>query len=107
MTLEEFKKICSCYLGNFEKTEWGQIKFCNKNEITSYYQDGTIHTQKKVDCEIELGNEGRLSACEKTYSILGGCGGYDGTRENLKELLIRFNFQIKDQISFFDLLEEK
>ena len=103
MEIEEFKAICSKYYGNFANTEWGKILFCNKNEITSYYKDGEIHTRKKVDCEIMLSKNGTLGACEKTYGILGGCDGYDGTAEELESLLIRFGFKEKEQISFFDV----
>ena len=50
-----------------------------------------------------LSKNGTLRACEKTYGILGGCDGYDGTAEELESLLIRFGFKEKEQISFFDV----
>jgi hypothetical protein len=110
MTVEEFKEICSSYFGTFSRTERNEIMFCSKNEIISYYQDGTIHTQKKVDCEIALRNRGYLSACEKTYAILGGCSYCEGTADILKMLLTRYNFKPKaqqDQMTIFDLIKAK
>lgn len=103
MDLSEFKQICSQYEGEFVSTEWNQIKFQNVNEITSYCASGEIHMRKKVLCEIGLDKRGGLSASEQTYAILGGCAGINGTEKELRQLLERYGFKRKEQMTLFEL----
>ena len=108
MTKEDFKKICSEYVGKF-KEENGEIVFYNNNHLISYYSDGKVYADKTVYCEIVLQNDGGLSGYEKTYEILGGFGMPPSylTPELLKRELEKYQFKKTKmkQLSIFDYEE--
>ena len=109
---ELFKRICGEYDGKFVEEE-NRITFTANNKISSHFQNGSVHTEKVVECCLrvqayEIEGKGKwvcFSGEEKTYSILGGFGGAELTEENLRRKLKFYNFKPKDekQMSFFDL----
>lgn len=109
MTKEEFKQVCNDYVGTLKEVndEYNQIIFTNQNRLITYYDNGEVCHDKKVECEIYLGVKGNIGAYEETGGIIGGvgCPPAYSTKEVLIQLLKRYNFQkIKaKQLSIFDL----
>lgn len=108
-----FKRIASEYEGVITESDQ-EIKITANNKIASYYQDGTVHREKIVKCELRLkvyendNGHKRLSfqGEEKTYEILGGFGG-SWSEESMRYNLERYKFKKKiadGQLTFFDLL---
>ena len=50
---ELFKRICGEYEGKFVEEE-NRITFTANNKIASHYQDGLVHTEKIVECNLHL-----------------------------------------------------
>ena len=107
-----FKRIVSGYDGKIVETD-NEISITANNKIASYYQEGSVHTEKVVECQLRIkayenddGTE-RISfqGEEKTYSILGGFGG-SFSEESLRYNLKRYNFKPKGekQMNLFDLV---
>lgn len=109
---ELFKRICGEYEGKFTEEE-NRITFTARNKIASHYQDGSVHTEKVVVCNLHLKmyeNEEKgqwfcLSGEEESYSIIGG---FSTTfkEESLRHNLGRYGFKkkTKEQITLFDLI---
>jgi len=94
--IERFKEICSKYNGTFKDSQWNAVVFQNKNELEG----------KKVECLVCLYKSGNLGAEEKTYSILGGCAGFEWSEETLVRLLERYGFTRKNegQMNIWEML---
>lgn len=109
---EIFKRIVSGYNGKIIENDY-EISITANNEIASYYQDGSVHTKKVVECVLKLRlyktEEGtqRISfqGDEKTCSIIGGFGSPSFSEERLLQELKRYNFKPKgtEQMSLFDI----
>lgn len=109
---ELFKRICGDYEGKLVEEE-NRITFTANNKIASHYQDGSVHTEKVVECCLrvqvyEIEEKGKwvsFSGEEKTYSIIGGFGG-SFSEERLRYNLKRYNFKPKGkaQMNLFDLI---
>ena len=105
---EFFKKIVSEYEGKLTE-EKGRLTFKARNKVASYYQDGTVHTEKVVECRLrihpmeneESGKWYSLNGEEETHSILGGFG-TTFSEKSLRYNLERYNFKPKlGQLSLF------
>ena len=107
---EQFKRICDEYEGKLIEEE-NKLSFIANNKIASYYQDGSIHTEKVVECRLRLrshccsdGSERLLfDGEEETYSIKGGFGSSfseDALRYNLE--YYGFKRKSNRQLSLFD-----
>lgn len=109
---ELFKRICGDYEGKLVEEE-NRITFTANNKIASHYQDGSVHTEKVVECCLrvyvyeseEKGQWVSFSGEEKTYSIIGGFVGSFSEEMLLRELK-RYNFKRKGEVqtSLFDLI---
>ena len=106
MTKEEFKSIVSHYKGKITENDVC-IKIENKNRIKSHYQDGSVHEDKVVQCEISYRkSNGGLWGQEETHRIQGGFASPPPiSKEFLESELFRYGFELKEseQLSLFDL----
>lgn len=93
----EIKAILAEYKGKVLENE-DDIWIESNNELTKYYTNGKIHTQKKVKCRVGVGfyhKKPLIFASEKSYQILGGRYGQFYSAEALREQLKRYNFEKK------------
>lgn len=109
---EIFKRICGEYEGKLVEEE-NCISFTARNKVASYFQDGSVHNEKVVECRLrvqvyeseEKGKWISLQGEEETYSILGGFSN-SFSEQSLRYNLKRYNFKPKGkaQMNLFDLI---
>ena len=107
MTREEFIKIVSEYAGALSEDN-RYIKITSNNRIKDYYQDGSVHTDKIVRCEIIFCKEDEsVQGAEDTYSIIGGFAFPAPIAEKtLRDKLDKYNFKKAEgrQLNLFDFI---
>lgn len=93
-----FKRICGEYQGKLVE-EKDKVSFTSMNKIASYYQDGSVHTEKTLECRLKLvvyerenGKHISFQGEEESYAIKGGFG-TTFSEESLRYNLQRYNFK--------------